>query len=178
MTKICGRCKEEKLFTCFHKNKSTKDGFQHFCITCSQLQYSATKTERSLYSRNYHITHKRQRTKESEIRRIEKRREILLEQARHRAKRNNLPFSITVEDILIPTVCPVLGISLEINVGKGRTGTSPSLDRFLPELGYVKGNVNIISDRANSLKSNATPEELRRIADWIDANAPKIELVA
>lgn len=45
---------------------------------------------------------------------------------------------------------------------------SPSIDRIVPELGYVPGNIAIISWRANDLKKDATADEMRRIADWID----------
>jgi len=45
--------------------------------------------------------------------------------------------------------------------------TSPTLDRFIPELGYIPGNVDIISHRANALKSNATLEEVQMLADYM-----------
>lgn len=69
-----------------------------------------------------------------------------------RAKKEGIPFNITLEDLEIPEVCPVLGIPLkgwsENNVG-GYKDDSPSIDKFIPELGYVKGNVSVISFKAN-----------------------------
>lgn len=79
----------------------------------------------------------------------------------------DLPFDITFKDILIPEICPVLGIELIAGGGAGSDNT-PSLDRIIPEKGYVKGNVRIISMRANRIKDNGTAEEHRRIADYID----------
>ena len=87
--------------------------------------------------------------------------------AKQRAKRDNVPFDIEVDDIQIPEICPVLGIKLEVNVG-GDTweDASPSLDKFYPPKGYVKGNVQIISWKANRLKSNGTPEDWIKVANW------------
>lgn len=85
--------------------------------------------------------------------------------AKLRAKKKGFPFDIEVSDILIPSHCPALGIPLF--VGKsGGIANSPSLDRLIPELGYVKGNVCIISHKANVAKNNLTPEELVRVAEW------------
>ncbi len=92
---------------------------------------------------------------------------VMWKDAEKRAKKFGLQFDLDVEDIAVPEVCPVLGIPLKYGVGK-RTGASPSLDRLRPELGYVKGNVAVISWRANDLKRDATPDELRRVADWYE----------
>lgn len=82
-----------------------------------------------------------------------------------RAKSKGIPFTIEVSDIIIPEYCPVLGIKLKARDGK-LCDSSPSLDRIIPALGYVKGNVIVISNKANRIKSNATPEEIRRVADF------------
>lgn len=62
----------------------------------------------------------------------------------------------------------MLGVRLDYAL-KGKSGPqpdSPSIDRIIPALGYVKGNVIVVSQRANTIKNNATPEELRRVADF------------
>lgn len=82
--------------------------------------------------------------------------------AKHRAKRDQLDFNIEVNDIKIPEFCPVLGIKLEINKG-GVGPNSPSLDKIISNKGYVKGNVRIISHRANWLKNNSNKDELELI---------------
>ena len=86
----------------------------------------------------------------------------LFERARKRAKQGGLAFGITHAEILIPKACPVLGIPLLI--GGPRSDQSPSLDRILPSLGYVPGNIRVISDRANRLKSNRSLSEIRRLS--------------
>jgi hypothetical protein len=63
---------------------------------------------------------------------------------------------------VIPGVCPILGIPIVID-GKGQRDDCPSADRRIPELGYVKGNVRIVSMKANRIKNNATLEELEKI---------------
>lgn len=84
--------------------------------------------------------------------------------ARGRAGMRGLPFSITVDDIVIPATCPVLGIPLEQQKGRGKgSNRSPSLDRIDNTKGYVLGNIQVISFRANKLKNDATLEELEAL---------------
>lgn len=98
----------------------------------------------------------------------------MLKNAQLRAKKKGLEFNITIEDIVIPDVCPVLGIPLVKHFGKGIKGSqpnSPSLDRIDSSKGYVKGNVRVISWRANDLKRNATIEEVRKILEYMEREA-------
>ena len=90
----------------------------------------------------------------------------MLTRVKHRAKEKGLAFDLTVADILIPKRCPILGLLLV--VGKGRaTDTSPELDRIDNRKGYVKGNVHVISRRANRIKNDATVAELEKIASYL-----------
>lgn len=92
----------------------------------------------------------------------------IYDHARRRAKKAGLPFSIRQSDIEIPTLCPVLGIPLFRNFGESGPGdNSPSIDRIRPELGYVPGNVAVISNRANRIKSNANLAELEKVTAWL-----------
>jgi hypothetical protein len=91
--------------------------------------------------------------------------------AKARAKKRGISFELEECDIVVPDICPVLGIPLffkEKTHKKDVTPNSPSLDRIRPELGYVKGNVQVISWRANNIKRDATPEELRKVADYVN----------
>ena len=87
------------------------------------------------------------------------------------SKANSIPFEISFEDVSdLPEKCPVLGISLTWGIRKGQAGNkndSPSMDRFDPELGYVKGNVFWISGLANRIKSNFSTEQLTATANWM-----------
>lgn len=87
--------------------------------------------------------------------------------ARQRAVLAGVPFEIEISDIEIPSKCPVLDVPLVLHSGrKGPRDSSPTLDRIVPSRGYVRGNIIVVSWRANRLKSDATMEELARIVDW------------
>lgn len=84
-------------------------------------------------------------------------------------EKEGIPYNITPNDLApYPLTCPVLGITINwTNEGKGSPNDSPSIDRMVPELGYVKGNVRIISQKANRMKSNASLEELEAIVSYM-----------
>ncbi len=77
-----------------------------------------------------------------------------------------MEFSIEVGDIVIPSTCPVLGIPIAHGVGNGRVPTSPSVDRIDPTQGYIAGNVEVISWRANFIKKDASKEELSQVSAY------------
>lgn len=88
----------------------------------------------------------------------------MLRDAKKRARKKNIPFTIDVSHVVIPEFCPVFGMKLV----KGAGAASPSLDRIRPELGYVPGNVWVISYRANTIKSDATLQELRTLTERLE----------
>jgi len=95
----------------------------------------------------------------------------LLALTKYRAGKRGIPFDLTLEDVVIPTHCPVLGLPLYRNTGGRAQGpNSPTVDRINPALGYVRGNVRVLSSRANAIKSDATPEELLRVAAYMQEN--------
>lgn len=96
-----------------------------------------------------------------------KQEKLLYHQAKSSAKRRNIDFSITENDITIPDVCPILGITLTKIRGNGRIKSNVSIDRIDSTIGYTPENIWIISDLANRMKSNATQEELLAFAKGI-----------
>jgi len=92
----------------------------------------------------------------------------ILNACKKRAKEKGLEFTLRLEDVVIPTHCPMLGIPLFPTTGQAAHANSPSLDRLDPRKGYTTENTVVISHRANTIKSNATPEELRLIADYTE----------
>ena len=94
-----------------------------------------------------------------------------------RARANKLPFDLTIQDLrdIITDSCPILGLKFELNKqdqewGKGKKKnnwqTSPSLDRIVPDKGYTKDNVIIVSLMANSIKNQATPDQIQKVATF------------
>lgn len=94
----------------------------------------------------------------------------VLGHAKRRAHTKGIPFDLSVEDVksMAPTHCPVLGLELSYVRGDKThvRDYSPSLDRLIPERGYVKDNVIVVSYRANSIRQNATTKELKLVADF------------
>lgn len=88
----------------------------------------------------------------------------MLRRARWRARKAGLPFAISVDDICIPKKCPVFGTKLI----PGDVNHSPSLDRVVGALGYVRGNVAVMSKRANRIKDNASLHELRQLVTFLE----------
>lgn len=86
--------------------------------------------------------------------------------AKKRADAKNIDFCIDVCDIVVPEFCPILGIPLFVSDDKA-TANSPSLDRIDSNKGYVKGNVCVISQRANTLKNNGNAREHMLISQFI-----------
>jgi len=81
--------------------------------------------------------------------------------AKRRAKKLGLAFTIVLDDIHIPELCPVFLVPIEVGGGE----LAPELDRIRNHLGYIPGNVIVVSRRANRLKSDSTIDELARIVE-------------
>jgi hypothetical protein len=135
-----------------------KDKVRRICKTCDDLGLSP-KTKGPNYKRNLEF-----RLISPEL--------TTLRLARLRARTQEIPFDIDVEDIHIPETCPVLGIPLVSNAGDGGPGyglfNSPSLDKIIPELGYVKGNITVMSNLANTMKNCGTLEQCVLLGKWAE----------
>jgi hypothetical protein len=92
---------------------------------------------------------------------------VRLREIKIRARALGLEFNLTEDDLILPTVCPVFGTPLVIGEGK-QNNNSPSVDRIDNTKGYVKGNVVIVSLRANSLKREASLSELKTLVAFYE----------
>lgn len=116
-------------------------------------------------SRCYFKEHKRELAEKQKKQRRNNPIPNLLSRARNRAKKKGVLFNLTNADITMPAKCPVLGI--EIKIGNGHAcDNSPSLDEIVKGGGYIKSNVIIVSHKANTIKSNATIEELSKVVKF------------
>lgn len=140
-SKTCGHCHIVKPFDQFSKDRSARDGLHRLCLSC----------DRDI---------KRQRVESQPVR---GKMRSMLSDAKRRAKKNQIPFSLTLDWLMEQfgnvTHCPATGIELRW-LNQGTCDDSPSLDKVIPELGYVPGNVEMVSRLANAMKRNATPEQL------------------
>lgn len=90
--------------------------------------------------------------------------EYTIRNCKRRAKMSGLPFDLTTDDLVVPKVCPYLGIEICLENSKPLSN-SPSIDRIDNTKGYTKDNVQVISQLANSMKSKASEEELITFAE-------------
>ena len=86
---------------------------------------------------------------------------------KQRASKTGLEFTIEIKDIIIPAICPLLGVPITNIFGEGRQQTNASLDRKDSSKGYTPDNIWVISDLANRMKQDATPEQLLSFAKCI-----------
>lgn len=88
---------------------------------------------------------------------------------KQRSKRKGIEFKITEADLVFNATCPVLGIPMCFGSERGRT---PTIDKIVPEKGYVPGNVRIISHRANRWKNDMSLEDAKLlISNWYEISA-------
>lgn len=138
----CTGCGIEMSTDFFYPNNRSRTGFQTRCKVCHTQGLTASYRK---HPEKY-----------------------LLRAAKKRAQEKGVPFALTLGDIQVPKVCPVLGLPLEpIRSGIHQRAGSPSIDEIIPGGGYVPGNVAIISWRANSLKRDGRLEEFRQIVRWL-----------
>lgn len=98
--------------------------------------------------------------------------------AKKRAEKAHVLFNLDFSEFPeIPETCPVLGIPLQFNHQSGPCANSPTLDRIVPALGYVKGNIKVISHRANTIKSDATEAEILAVAKYVYDNTDPVCVV-
>lgn len=157
-TKACVKCGEVKSFSEFARNRTKKYGLASECLICMRQYQSQYRSSGA-------------RSKAERANPVTRQLAVMIKNSRIRAKKKGLEHDIDVKYLrtIVPHHCPYLGIELrwEIQAGLGVTNktvpNSPSLDRIDSTKGYVRGNVVIVSHRANAIKSNATEQELFRI---------------
>jgi hypothetical protein len=176
-TKSCARCKERKPLDEFSIKKSNRnrDGVPgSYCYPCERIRgreryYAEPEKRRAAVAKHKAKLIAEGRLWESNLKWKQNNPEkSLLIAARQRAKKLGVYFNMTAADIRMVNVCPILGIPLVRHFGRsGGHPDSPSLDRIVPALGYVAGNVQVISYLANMMKSAATPDQLITFAEWV-----------
>lgn len=94
---------------------------------------------------------------------------FLLKRVKASAKTKGIEFNLEKEDIVIPELCPILLIPLKFNIGQAGND-SISVDRIDTTKGYIKGNIAVISRKANTMKSNMTLEQIDRLHKYVSGH--------
>lgn len=156
--KDCKICKDESEF---YNRNDRKDRKRSICVLCynarTQNRYKK-RAEDPEFLKSNALRALQYRHNHYEL--------MMYDRAKNRAKNQNIPFNIKLEDIIIPKHCPMLGIELAGAVGIA-SDNSPSLDRIDPKKGYVQGNIVVISCRANRIKNDGSIEEMEKILTWL-----------
>lgn len=165
LEKQCSKCRQVLPVALFNKNKCRRDGLQSTCKSCHSHRLATWRSNGGLEKQQAYRKANPVATKTCGM----------TKDAKARAAKKNLPFDINVdyirsmvgENAEFASHCPVFGFPLDWSCQRDNGGkslpNSPSLDRIDPERGYVKGNVWIISHRANRIKNDATHEELKLV---------------
>lgn len=161
-TKKCNDCGEVLPLTDFQKGNG-KFGKRTMCKKCCSKRWNTPERKkrkneaRQLKRQDFLF---KQKEKEYNLNiRLKNNLHYLIIAAKARAEKFNMEFNITEEDLYLPKTCPLLNIALCSNIGKAKDN-SYSIDRIDNNKGYIKGNVWIISKKANVIKNNANLEEL------------------
>lgn len=156
--KKCSKCKTKKptdqFYSYFRKGEVRLQARCKSCVNDYNRKWrSENKESIAEYNRKYKKSGVRNKWKE------------MLSNAKKRAKLKGLPFDLEFDDLQRPMKCPVFGTPIDYSNGPA-TDNTPSLDRIVPELGYVKGNVVIISNKANRMKNDATLRQCVLLGEW------------
>lgn len=173
--KTCKKCLKLLDEDQFNKDSSKKDGLDIYCRECmkikSKLSYLKNKEKHLAKNKIRYEKNKESiligNKKYYQDLKSSSPETLMLRSAKRRAKVQNLPFDINIEDIIIPEHCPILHIKLETSSNHA-TANSPSLDKIIPELGYTKGNIQVISNLANTMKWDASFQNLVDFAEWVN----------
>lgn len=146
--RVCTECREYKPYALFHKHKNCINGFNVICKECRKPNSKENYKNQTL---EYKLWYR----------------------AKRRAKEKNVPFNIEISDIVIPNECPIFKTKFIERNHK----TCASIDRVIPSLGYIKGNIQIISNRANMIKGDATADEVKMVYEWLKEKGGACEVL-
>lgn len=178
LTAQCKECLDDKKRIYRQTHKQQRSEYErNRRITDSEWRKTTSERNKRYFIKlkeegGTRLEHHKERVKaENKKLRTEDPRYQLWHRARTRAREKNLEFNINLEDIYLPEICPILNIPICANNEKAKYN-SYSLDRIDSSKGYIKGNVAVISRMANTMKNDATREELetfcKNILNYID----------
>ena len=163
-TLVCPVCGEELPVDNFPILGKSKTGRDWLCKECREKHTIINNGQDKNYFRKLRIkVSPEYRAEQAEIdrrSRIKNFNRAMYTAAKYRAEQRGIEFNLDIEDIIIPDKCPILECEFVYGTSDNYD-YSPSLDRIDNSKGYIKGNVQVISTKANKMKNSATFEELK-----------------
>lgn len=144
VTLLCKTCNKWQYYDEFSKHKDSKGGRD--TSQCKSCKKSAWDWSKVSFEKR------------------------MLNRTKARAKRKGLTFDLELSDIILPEYCPVFFIDFEY----GHIDWTYSIDRIDNNKGYVKGNIQIVSNKANRLKGDASVEDIEMLLRFMKRNACEI----
>ena len=180
--RACIKCKNEYTLTCSNFVKNGKY-FRYECKLCktnTSKQYYFDPTKQTIIKNN--SLSRKERLNNLKTANPEKYKQLLSranelnkqkpinqrihKNLKYRAKKHNIFFDLKPEDIIVPEYCSVFPhIKLNFN-NDIVSDDSPSGDRIDNSKGYIKGNVIVISNKANKMKNNGTLQECVMLGEF------------
>jgi hypothetical protein len=148
--KTCKICNVQKEITDFYQRTEDPNKRMVVCKPCANARSR----------KNYRI---KKATKRGHALQIFNKR-------KNTAKQNGIKFDIDFEYMssLPMENCAMFNTPLTwCELSDRPRDNTPSIDKIIPEKGYIKGNVAWVSHRANTLKNNGTTDEHLKIAQYI-----------
>jgi len=146
----CNSCSKEKKETEFCIRKDGTTG--KYRKTCKECKNSNQRKNYKKYKENNPFLARHTKMKAS-------------------CKQKNIPYDL--DEMYLEQIwtgfCPITGVELVWSCGREelKNPNAAELDRFIPSLGYVKGNVSWISRKMNNLKGNGSIKDFKDILDWM-----------
>jgi len=178
INKVCKDCKLNLPIYNFYKNH--RGFYFSYCKKCSgkrakkHKQTKEYKIKEKIYKQSTEY-----RKRSNFLKRTQENHRIttMLNNAKRRANKKGLPFTIAKKNITIPERCPLLNIPLEWG-SRGDYENTPSLDQIIVNKGYTPDNIRVISKKANSMKNSATKDEMKtfisNIVDYMNIDIKDI----
>ena len=154
-----GEIREDgKVFYGYDKTRFNKDKFYY-------EKWATPNSFKNLQEYWIRYDRTRKSTKSQHIKR-------LYQNIKSNSKKRKISFDLTLEylESIAPDYCPVFNTELawgKLNLTAKKN--SPSLDRVDPKKGYTQGNVCWVSQLANKMKQDATTDQLKQFANWVNS---------
>lgn len=168
--------------------KNHKFGKDKLCKLCSNEYVRNWKKlhknriqnqQKEMYQNNkgwYTKNRFRERTIELALKdRFRMRAYIVLSRIRGNFKKKSIPYDKTINVAYLINLfesnlfCNCCGVELGYyrKFDRKPYNNSPSINRFIPQKGYVKDNIHVLCWKCNNIKRNYTSDDLIIVAKWI-----------